>query len=326
MRQPLLGLAAVLLLLVPAAQAQTIRWEIPTEYPATAMPGEGLARFARALDAASTGRIAAAPSFDAALGLRSRDMIEAVRTGRVPAADAFAGALAETHPIFLVSSLPFLITSIDDAWRLHQAARPSYEAVLARHNQRLLFATPWPPSGIWALEPIIRPASLRGLRIRTYDATGTAVFKAAGASPTELSFADVMPKLQDGSVNAVLSSGDGGAGRRLWEFLPHFTEINYAMPVSLVTLNLDAWKALPPELQAAVETAAAETEAGQWQLIRTRLEANYATMRANGVTIATTVTRELRSGLSLAIDAPLARWREQAGDEGRAVIDRYRQR
>jgi len=46
-----------------------------------------------------------------------------------------------------------------------------------------------------------------------------------------LSFADTMPKLVDGSINAVLSSGDGDAGRELWQFLPYFSEITYALPI-----------------------------------------------------------------------------------------------
>jgi hypothetical protein len=39
-----------------------------------------------------------------------------------------------------------------------------------------------------------------------------------GAKATLISFADTMPKLVDGSINAVLSSGDGGIGRKLWDF------------------------------------------------------------------------------------------------------------
>jgi len=47
-----------------------------------------------------------------------------------------------------------------------------------------------------------------------------------------------------GEIDAVLSSGDGGAGRKLWDHLPHFSEINYAIPLSFTTVNLDKWKAL----------------------------------------------------------------------------------
>ena len=39
-------------------------------------------------------------------------------------------------------------------------------------------------------------------------------------------FNEVVGKLEAGEINAVLSSGDGGAGRSLWKYLDHFSEIN----------------------------------------------------------------------------------------------------
>jgi hypothetical protein len=39
-----------------------------------------------------------------------------------------------------------------------------------------------------------------------------------------------VPRLRAGELDAVLSSGDGGAGARLWEVLPHFTALDYASP------------------------------------------------------------------------------------------------
>ncbi len=230
-------LVGLIALASAAAHAQTTEWVIPTEYPATSMPGEGIKVFADAVTAETRGQIVAKPSFDAALGLKSADMIKAVQERRVVAADAFAGALGKDHQVFLLSSLPFLATTIAEARQLYDVARPTYDRTLAGFGQKLLFSTPWPASGVWAKKPIVAPADLSGLAIRTYDATSTTVMKASGAEALQLSFADAMPKLRDGSVNAVLSSGDGGAGRRLWEVLPHFTEINYAMPLSLVTVN-----------------------------------------------------------------------------------------
>jgi TRAP-type C4-dicarboxylate transport system substrate-binding protein len=319
-------LAGVLVLASVAAHAQTAEWVIPTEYPATSMPGEGVKVFADAVAAETRGQIVVKPSFDAALGLKSADMIKAVQEGRVIAADAFAGALAKDHQVFLLSSLPFLATTIAEARQLYDVARPTYEKTLAGFGQKLLFSTPWPASGIWAKKPIVAPADLSGLAIRTYDATGTTVMKSSGAEAVLLSFADAMPKLRDGSVNAVLSSGDGGAGRRLWEVLPHFTEINYAMPLSLVTINRAAFDALSGEQRAAVERAASATEQHQWKLIESRLAENYARMRANGVTIATKIDPALQAGLARAAQGAIDEWAQRVGSDGAALLAEFRKR
>lgn len=315
--------SAVSLAVAAPAPAQTV-WEMPTEYPATAIPGEGVATFAALVKEKAGGRLTIKPSFDAARGIKSAAMIGAVQKGDVAAGDAFAGALAAVDPLFGLSSLPFLATSIDQARRLTDLARPAYDRKLATLGQRILYTTPWPASGIWSKEALTAPTALAGLPIRTYDATSTAVLNAAGAKASSLSFADAMPKVKDGSVTAVLSSGDGGAGRNLWDFLPHFAEVNYALPISIATVNLAAYQALPADLRAIVDGAAADTEKRQWAAIRTRLDENYARMRANKVMILTDVPPAVSQALAEAGKGVIDDWRAKAGAEGAAVLDAYR--
>jgi TRAP-type C4-dicarboxylate transport system substrate-binding protein len=308
-----------------AAVAQTV-WEMPTEYPASAIPGEGVASFARLVNERSGGRLTINPSFDAAKGIKSAGMVAAVQEGKVAAGDAFAGALGAVNPLFGLSSLPFLATSIEDAKRLAEIARPTYAKVFAGYGQRILYTTPWPASGIWSKQPVTSAKDLAGLSIRTYDATSTTVMDNAGAKAMNLSFADAMPKVKDGSVTAVLSSGDGGAGRNLWQFLPHFSEVNYALPISLATVNLAAYEALPADLRAIVDEAAAETERRQWSAIRTRLDENYARMRANGVIIHADLPADLTQRLATAGKAAVEEWRGKAGAEGAAILDAFAKR
>jgi TRAP-type C4-dicarboxylate transport system substrate-binding protein len=295
---------------------------IPTEYPETSMPGEGLRTFVQLVEERVGGGLLLAPSFNNESGLRSADMPAAIRDHRVPAADAFGGGLGAFNPVFLLSSLPFVAPSFADARRLYAAARPAYDAALAPMNVRILYATPWPPTGIWAKLPLRMPADLRALAIRTYDATGTAVFRALGAAPEELSFPDTMARLANGTIAAVLSSGDGGARRRLWEFLPHFIAVGYAIPLSFTIIGTDALSAVGGFRDVVLE-AAAETERRQWELVGTRLEQNYAAMRANGVTIATEIGSELRDALRRAAGDAVAAWSQQVGPEGAAVLRRY---
>ena len=280
-------LTGALLLNYPiAARAQTV-WEMPTEYPQSAMPGLGVTIFARHVADLSAGKLLIRPSFDATEGIRSADMLTAIAERRVAAGDAFAGSLEAEDAIFALPSLPFLVTSIADAKRLADLARPYLATALQHRGQRLLYLTPWPPSGIWSKAPLKTLPDLSGLSIRTYDKTSREVFAGAGARAVSLNFADTMPKLADGSVNAVLSSGDGGAGRGLWQFLRYFSEITYSLPMSVASVNQVVYDELTPELREAIDSASRQTEAELWLALPTRLRENYAHMRDNGVTIDT---------------------------------------
>jgi hypothetical protein len=212
---------ALLLLHLPAAAFAGTVWDMTTEYPQGAMPGLGMTTFAQHVARLTAGKLVIQPSFDAAKGVRSADMLAALAEGRVAAGDAFAGALEAEDAIFALPSLPFLVTSIADARRLADLARPYLAAALQNRGARLLYLTPWPPTGIWSKAPLKTPSDLSGLSIRTYDRISREVFAGAGARALSISFADTLPRLADGSINAVLSSGDGEAGRKLWGYLPY---------------------------------------------------------------------------------------------------------
>ncbi|MNQ80212.1 Bacterial extracellular solute-binding protein, family 7 [compost metagenome] len=163
-------------------------------------------------------------------------------------------------------------------------------------------------------------AAFKGLNIRTYDATSQDVMQRAGARAQNISFADAMPRIASGEMNAVLSSGDGGAGRKLWEHLPNFAEINYAMPISVATMNLKAYQALDARTRKAIDQAAAQTEAEQWKRIEGRLQQNYASMRKNGVAINTSVPLPVRKALKDAAAESVNAWKAAAGPEAAAIL------
>jgi hypothetical protein len=207
--------------------------DLINEYPATAISGEADAFFADAVKRRSEGRIAVNLIPDAKSGLRSRDQLKAVSEGRFAMANSVGGTLGGESPVFLLSSLPFVTPSMTDARILYELSLPLYEQLFAERKQKLLYVVPWPPSGIWSAAPLGDVAALKALKVRTYDETGTNVLARIASSASIVSFSELTPKLESGEINAVLSSGDGGAGRQLWKFLRYFSDINYAVPAEL---------------------------------------------------------------------------------------------
>lgn len=302
--------------------AANTAWRIVTEYPATAIPGEGISFFAETATRLSGGALTIQPGFDAPGGLKSAGMLRAVREGQVEAADAFTGALASEAAIFQLSALPFLTSSTADTQRLLKVARGAYVAALNEFGVSLLYATPWPATGLWSRLPVAGAESIRGLRVRTYDAASTAVLLAAGAAPVQITFADAVSRLRMDQLDAVLSSGDGGAGARLWELLPIFTALDYASPLSLAFCNSVTLAAAPQLVREAVLQAGLATEARQFQAIATRRAENDARMRANGVTVAS--APQLRAALMAASTKVVADWTSRTGAEGEKIIAAYR--
>jgi TRAP-type C4-dicarboxylate transport system substrate-binding protein len=293
-----------------------------TEYPANTVSGDGIAFFAGRLAEESGHHLAVLPSYDASFGLKGAAIVEAVRDGRLAAGCSFAGALGGIDPLFLLSSLPFVATSAEAARRLLDKARDLYAQRFAREKQHLLYAVPWPPSGLWGKQAIRQPSDFVALRLRVYDKTGIEVFGGAKADAVNLSFAEAGPRIVSGAIEAVLSSGDGGAGRKLWEKLPFFTEIGYAVPLSFATLASPLYERLPDGLKEAVDRAAAATQKHAWNSLAQRLDENYARMRANGVQIvpSSDVAPEAIDMLTRGAARAIEQWKRDAGPEAAKLI------
>jgi TRAP-type C4-dicarboxylate transport system substrate-binding protein len=325
MRLTIAALALVLAASGPST-AQQVTWELINEYPATSLAGEADSFFAAAVARKTAGRVAIVPIPDAKSGLRSAQHLKAVSDGRFAMANSVGGTLGDESPIFLLSSLPFLTRSAEDARALYEVALPAYVAAYAERRQKLLYASPWPPSGLWSARPVPDLATLRALKVRTYDQTGTEMFRQVAASASVVSFADLNTKLASGEIDAVLSSGDGGAGRELWKYLKFCSDIYYAVPMSFAAVSLEAWTKLDAATRTAIEDAARETTEHQWAALSGRVEQNFARMRQNGVTIDEHPPDDVMATLQTAAAKSVSDWQGRAGRQAADVLEAYRAR
>ncbi|MCK1273737.1 TRAP transporter substrate-binding protein [Bradyrhizobium sp. 61] len=329
MRCPAPGIRAILVLLALALSAAPamaqVNWRMTTEYPQSNISGIGLTSFADRVAARTNGFVTVASAFDNELKINSGEMPRAALDGRIAGGDAFAGALSGLDPVLGLSTLPFLVQSVDLARATNLRARPLYEKALAARGLKLLYVTIWPATGLWSDHVLEGADALPKLNLRAYDANSGEVMRAAGANAQFLPMDAALAGLREHRLNAFLTSGDGGAGRKLWDFLPYFTAINYAMPVSIAFVRSDTFAELSEPMQREVLAAAAETEQSQFALLTHRTIENYARMRDNGVRIAEPAPASLVAALRKAATPAIATWETQAGADATAIVEWARQ-
>ena len=304
--------------------AETYKWDMANEYAPTSIHSENDIFFIQTLEKLSGGRITIVHHPGAALGYKSKDQFDAVTDGALPIADTFVGPLRGIHPIFELSSIPFLAKTIEQAKVLWAVSVPYYEKVLKENDQILLYASPWPPSGLWAKKPIRSTDDLRNLKIRTYDPNGTITFKNAGAAPIQLSWSDVVPQLGTGGIHAVLTSAEGGVSSKFWDLLNHFTEINYSSPLNMVHMNATVFNKLPEDLKKAVREAADLANDYAWQVAYDRVQQNYTDMKAHGMTVVTDVPEDFLEKLAESGKPALDEWLKKMGSDGEKMLNEFR--
>ena len=322
-RRTVLNLGACLVL-ATGAQADTINWDMPNEYGATSIPAAADRLFAERVNMKSGGMLVITNHFGGSLGYKSRDHWSAVEDGAVPIASTYTGVFAGIDPIFQLQSLPFVATNPKEAKALLDAMRPWLEKAFAKGGQRYLLGAPWTPVGIWAKREITGAEGLRNLRIRSYDKTGTLTLKNAGAAAIQLSWADVVPALSTGTIEAVLTSDEGGLSAKFYEYMDHFHHVGFTMGTNMIHMSQAAFDDLSPELQQAVLDAAAEVETEAWANINDRIALNVKRLEENGVTSVTDVPADFIQHLRDSGDPVTAEWREHFGvEEAAKIFARY---
>lgn len=317
------AIAVSVLAATTSVSAQEFKWDMANEYAANSLHGQAQIKFGEVLAEETDGAIKITNHFSASLGYKSLEQFDAVADGALPIANTNSGQLAGIEPLLLLSSLPFLVRGADDAKMLWETARPYYDKVFEANNQILLYASPWPPAGIWANKPITSVEDLQDLKIRAWDASGVITLKAAGAAPIQLSWADVVPQLATGGIDAVLTSAEGGANSKFWEHLSNFSAVNYSMNLSMTHINADVYNSLSEDQQAAVQKAAQIASDMAWAALGERVAQNYADMEAHDVTVTRKVPDEFLAALAKAGQNVYADWLEKMGPEGQEILDAY---
>ncbi|HGO6126516.1 TRAP transporter substrate-binding protein DctP [Burkholderia cepacia] len=256
-------------------------WSVATAYPADTVSGHAASDFARVLAGELRTDVHIAPRFEDKTVLTELSD----SAGRTPFGLLFAGDLAAKEPILALSVRPYSVGSVAEARDMALMAKPAYRTALAHQGFVLLAVIPWPPTGIWSRKPIGSPADLAGMRVRAYDESSRRVMAALGAQVVSLPIQEALVQLRAGKIDAIISSGDGEAGRAYADVLPNFTALRYAYPVSFLVARKSFLDTLPGVQRTAVFQAGEQAERLAWERLPERVRGNYRSMSSWGVTV-----------------------------------------
>lgn len=298
------------------------QWDMALAYSASNYHSQNAANFADLVGQLSDGQLTITTHPGGSL-YNGNEIFRAVRTNQIAIGERFMSALGNEDAVLEVDAIPFLATSFDEARDLYESSKPTIAATLEEMGVMLLYAVPWPPQGLYSTDPINGPADLAGTRFRATNQMTTRLAELMGAQPTKIEAAEMSNAFATGVVNSMMTSAATGADRKMWEYIPVFTDVQAAIPKNMVVANLSVWEALSPDIQSAVLEAAAQAEADGWAQAAEIADSAKAALAENGMTVAQP-SKELASGLSEMGEQLTTEWLERTGEAGSTIIDAYR--
>lgn len=267
----------------PAAGQQ--QWDMPLAWPAGNLHVKNAQIFANEVKKATNGNVDIKLHTGGSLGFKGPEVFTAVRRGNVPIADIVLNQQVGVEPFFEIISLPYLVQGFVEMRAMMMYARPTLDDLAKKHNQRILYAVPWPSQMVYSKTEFTELEDLQDLKIRTSDKTSTDIFRLFGASPIQLPWAEVVPALASGVIDGVTTSTTSGVDGTFWEFMDYGMLLRHQTTTNIVTVNMDAWGRLSPEERLIISDLGRRLETKFWHNVIKEDEEKLATLAKNGMKI-----------------------------------------
>jgi TRAP-type C4-dicarboxylate transport system substrate-binding protein len=315
--------ASLAVAVLPALAAEPVRWEMPTAYPDGNYHTQNAKQFAECVRASSGGALEIAVRGGGSL-VRGGEIKGAVGAGRAMIGERLLSAHEGENAVFGYDAVPFLAVGFEASDRLWRAARPTLSEVLDRENLTLLYAVPWPPQGLYAKRTIEAAADLGGVSLATNDAVTARLAGLTGAVPVPVEPAQLGKALAERAAESLVASSAVGHELEVWRHLDRFYDLQASLPRSYVFANKQAAAALPEPVRAALADCAQKAELHGTAEARRLAGWHLDQFRERGMAVLPPGDR-LRADLARIGEAATAEWLARAGEDGRAIVEAYRQ-
>ena len=242
-------------------ETKAYEWRLVQHNPRGQLHWPGLEMTGKLAEGMSGGRLKITQFAGGEL-IKAPEIFDSVSKGVVEMAITDLGYYTGTVPIFSIETgLPMGPRTVEDlemlwykpGWNLEELLR----AECAKKNVYYVGPLWGTPYIINSKVPIKKLADFKGLKIRTIGSVAKMLEK-AGASLIYVPGEEIYSSLATGVFSAFTSGGAMGAYGMKGHEICKYLLLTPMMPKysNAVIVNMDAWKKLPPDLQAILQSAA----------------------------------------------------------------------
>lgn len=256
----------------------------------------------------------------------------AVRDGRLDSSFAVTPWLSAEAPYMNFGHLPGLLT---DVAVYHKMLDPLLRGEMAKiwqakYNAVQLATGVFEEQCVISRVPIHTVEEFAGKKVRVHNTEAATLMSKLGAAPTPVPFGEIVPALQRGIVDIVMTSVGTANGFGFYTVAKHvgLWKIGTVVPWSFV-VNQASWAKLPDDLKPVVQAELRKIEDEHFARHAAFNQENIETFKKNGMEVYVPPPAELAKVFAPAnVDAVFEAWyalNDRAGTDGRGLVKKIQE-
>jgi TRAP-type transport system periplasmic protein len=245
----------------PASADELITMKLATVAPEGSPWASALVDFKAKAEAAAPGKLRVKLFLGGTLG-DENDTVLATKRGQIQAFGGSTGALASQVPEFNVLELPYLFNRLEEAdYVLSKVVQADIEK--ACNDRGLVFGF-WSENGYRSFGgkfKVTSPDDLKGRKMRSQEnPIHLTMYRTFGASPVPIPTTEALTALQTGAVDGYDQSALYLFAASWHTASKFYSVTNHIYQPAAIVYNKAAFDSYPPDVQAALRSAASAVE------------------------------------------------------------------
>lgn len=201
------------------------------------------------------------------VNVKPDDALRLLRSNVFDVMSVQIGSVARDDPFFEGIDLAGVSTNMTMLRESMEAYRHVFDQRLQeKFKAKALTLWPFGPQVFFCNKPIKSIADFKGLKIRSFTPSMSAMLQNLGATPVTLSFSEVYSALGNGVVDCGVTSANSGNSGKWPEVTQYFYPLSVAGSVQGHFVNIDFWNKLSPAQQAKISAEFKKMEDQMWAL------------------------------------------------------------
>lgn len=318
--------AVVLVSLVSAAGFDTAEAQSKWKAVATSRPLPHFALwtwFAEELDKRTNGQIKTDVVSLPELGLTGFELVRVTRAGLVDVADVILAYVAGEVPAVEAVDLPGLYADFEASAKAHAAFLHAVKKNEEKLGGVVLGGYLWPNQYIISRKPIRSPADFKGLKIRVYGAADTEFVRAFGMEPVAITFAEVYPALERGTVDAAMTGSYPAFAIKLFEVAKYIVDVNHGPNSGVLVVSKRTWDRLSPDVRATMTKLGEEFSQRGWDMGRRTTQEGIDRNKEKGMEFIPVTPAMAAMTKDVLTRVVIPGWMKRTGPDAKAFFNQY---